>query len=193
MLLPALWPAPKLTASSLSRLCYNSSSFWSLRSVWKKMEKVGWSWSAHCLKGILPSTWNERKGLHRSKKTGCIHTHSWCRWKCNSSRPMSWMIRAVFWQFGKVLWQSDLSINYMSLMIYIYITYLLKVITEYNIIQLHVRIQGLRQLQTWSSLKQQDIQRPRELHLSSDQNPCDIPLYWLANRDRYIGFLIFPM
>ena len=25
--------------------------------------------------------------------------------------------------------------------------------------------------------------------MSSDQNPCDIPLYWLVNRDPYIGLL----
>lgn len=64
------------------------------------------------------------------------------------------MIRALLWQFGKVLWQSDLSIKDMSLIlvnhIHLYTTYLQKVITAYNIIQLYVRIQGLLQLQTWS-------------------------------------------
>ena len=25
--------------------------------------------------------------------------------------------------------------------------------------------------------------------LRSDQNPCDIPLYWLVNRDPYIGLV----
>ena len=26
-------------------------------------------------------------------------------------------------------------------------------------------------------------------HVSSDENPADIPLYWLVNRDPYIGLL----
>ena len=28
-----------------------------------------------------------------------------------------------------------------------------------------------------------------ETYLSSDENPVDIPLYWLVNRDPYIGLL----
>ena len=27
------------------------------------------------------------------------------------------------------------------------------------------------------------------MHMNSDQNPCDIPLYWLVNRHPYNGLL----
>ena len=31
--------------------------------------------------------------------------------------------------------------------------------------------------------------RNRVLELSSEENPCDTPLYWLVNRDAYNGLL----
>ena len=33
------------------------------------------------------------------------------------------------------------------------------------------------------------IEREREICMSSYENPVDIPLYWLVNRDPYIGLL----
>ena len=156
--------------------------FLSLRSVWEKYWKsMKKCWSVHRLKGILPSTWNERKGLQGLKKTECIHTHSWCRWKCNSSRPICWMIWAVLCQFGKVLPQSDLSckdmthskkntLNSKSLVVQFY--FLIyerwsRHTTSYNFVS-GSRAFGNCELGLWlklRGLKQKDIQRLYNLHL----------------------------
>ena len=174
----------------------NSSSFWSLRSVWKKWAEVEVrAWKESCQ---APGT--IEKASTGRKKTGFILPHSWCRWKCNSSRPICWMIRALLWQFGKVLWQSDLSIKDMSLILVNHIHYLFT--KSDHGIQHHTAVRQDPGPSAIANL----VYGPNYAALSSKTYRGSVSSTWavinplatfhctcLVNRDRYIGFLIIPI